>query len=208
MQLETFYGSKLINVYGSIETWPIAIMCNNGKMHINDKAIYFELLDESDHVITEPEKIGRVVVTTLISKTLPLVRYVTGDFACYEAEECQCGMTSRTIRLVKGREANLIFGMKEKVFGNIIFKEVMGLINFLFPDNGISYVQIIQVEFEKFLVYMNEICETKAIQSKFCELVEEKLHKKIAIDFITLSEQEIYSKRFEKPNIFLSKCTK
>ena len=52
---------------------------------------------------------------------MPIIRYRTGDFGSYIGGECKCGLKSKRIRLLPGR--NIIKGTT--LYGNIVFRSVL-----------------------------------------------------------------------------------
>ena len=51
--------------------WSIAYDCRDRFLHINEDVIFFELIDKNDNAITEPNKIGKVVLTSYYLKEMP-----------------------------------------------------------------------------------------------------------------------------------------
>lgn len=68
---ELFYQCKVANNYGCRELWNIAYDCRDRFLHINEDVIFFELIDKNDNAITEPNKIGKVVLTSYYLKEMP-----------------------------------------------------------------------------------------------------------------------------------------
>lgn len=65
-----------------------------------------EILGERDRPVV-PGQIGKVVITTLENRLMPLVRYEIGDYAIASNGTCTCGRTLPTIARVLGRGLNL-----------------------------------------------------------------------------------------------------
>jgi phenylacetate-CoA ligase len=64
-----------------------------------------EVLDDSDRPV-RPGRMGKVVVTPLFNRAMPLVRYETGDYAVV-AEGPACPRSSLSLARICGREKNL-----------------------------------------------------------------------------------------------------
>ncbi len=109
------------NNYGCRECWNIAYDCEEGYLHVNDKTLWLEIIDDNGKRITEDEKIGNIVITSLVLKTMPIIRYQTGDYGSYIGGDCKCGLKSKRIRLLPGR--NIIKGTT--LYGNIVFRSVL-----------------------------------------------------------------------------------
>lgn len=74
-----FPGSFVCNQYGSREAGAIGIEIKGKKgIRIFDHSVYIEILDENTGVIAR-EGTGRILVTSLINKAMPLIRFDIGD---------------------------------------------------------------------------------------------------------------------------------
>ena len=66
--------------------------------HINEDFFYPEIVDfNGSEIITEPNRMGELVITTLMAEAMPLVRYRTGQSVMLESEPCKCGRTLRRV---------------------------------------------------------------------------------------------------------------
>src|SRR5262249_35665030 len=65
-----------------------------------------EIVDEGGRDLA-PGRMGRVLVTTLHNRLMPLVRYEIGDYAIAASGACQCGRTLPLLAAIAGREVNL-----------------------------------------------------------------------------------------------------
>jgi phenylacetate-CoA ligase len=93
------FGEKMISEYGAAEAGIIAFECSEGNMHIT-----------MENVIVEEEN-GEIIVTNLLSKSFPIIRYKLGDYIKINREkQCSCGMEHHIIEDVLGRVGNLIYG--------------------------------------------------------------------------------------------------
>ncbi len=99
LEVEKAFGRKIISEYGSAEGGIIAFECHYGKMHINMETVIVE------------EENGEVLLTNLVSKSFPIIRYKIGDYIVLGGDEkCGCGMAHETIREVTGRVGAVIHG--------------------------------------------------------------------------------------------------
>jgi len=81
--IEKIMKVTLASHYGCREAWLIAYTCKYFHHHLNEKGILTEIIDDDGNIITEPNKPGSLVITTLRLKTMPLIRYEVGDYVCY-----------------------------------------------------------------------------------------------------------------------------
>ena len=98
-------GLELHDNYGSTEAF-LAWQCVEGGYHVNAEHVLVEIVDPRGRPVGDGE-MGKVVVTTLDNRLMPLVRYEIGDYAVAARKACACGRTLPTIARVVGRALNL-----------------------------------------------------------------------------------------------------
>jgi len=136
------FGLKMISEYGSCESGIIAYECPNGNMHIC-----------MEHVIVE-EINDEIVVTNLLSKSFPIIRYKLGDYIKLASPDfkCACGRQHTVILDVLGRVGSSIIGKRSKfpsltfyyVFKNLASRKGIYL-NYQAEQNKIGEV-ILRIE--------------------------------------------------------------
>ena len=98
-------GVDIRDNYGSTEGF-IAWQCPAGSYHINVEHMAVEIVDEHRRPVA-PGQMGRVLITTLENRLMPLIRYEIGDYAIASSERCSCGRTLPLMGRVIGRSINL-----------------------------------------------------------------------------------------------------
>ena len=103
-ELETVLGSKLYPHYGSRECGlGGAVTCPAFEgMHLRENHIIPEIIDDNGNVLPDGEY-GELVITTIGSDAMPLIRYRTGDYTRL-LPQCPCGGVTRRIDTVSRRE--------------------------------------------------------------------------------------------------------
>lgn len=95
-----------VDRYGSREVGDIAGECSHHTgLHVFPWTNFVEIVDEEDRQV-EPGDSGRVLVTSLCSFAMPLIRYEIGDRASFISEgaaPCPCGREGQRIARVLGR---------------------------------------------------------------------------------------------------------
>jgi phenylacetate-CoA ligase len=103
------FGVELVESYGSVEMGVMAYetQAHDG-LHLCEDLTYFEFLDEEGKPVS-PGRPARVVVTDLIGKLEPLIRYDIGDLAVLEdgAGGFNDGSARRITRVI-GREEDYV----------------------------------------------------------------------------------------------------
>ncbi|MCW8091288.1 phenylacetate--CoA ligase family protein [Alteromonas sp. ASW11-130] len=125
-EVKQAFGCKMISEYGAAESGLIAFECPEGNMHINMENVYVEI-DENKEII----------VTNLVSRSFPIIRYRLGDIVSLADEQCKCGRKHTIVKEIYGRKGASIVGKTKDypaltfyyVFKNIALKNDV-LINY------------------------------------------------------------------------------
>lgn len=104
--IEDAFGGKVFNRYGCREVSVIASECEyHSGLHVNADA----LLVEVEAAPNLPPGMGRVLVTDLLNRSMPLIRYEIGDLASLEANmQCPCGRSLPLIGNIQGRTSDFL----------------------------------------------------------------------------------------------------
>jgi phenylacetate-CoA ligase len=106
-RLQSVFGCPVLDRYGSREFGLIASQCHAGSYHINSRGVHVEILSGGQPA--EPGEAGRVVVTGLVGKAMPLIRYDTGDVAEAAASTgCSCGRGLPMMGRIHGRVSDFV----------------------------------------------------------------------------------------------------
>jgi phenylacetate-CoA ligase len=99
-------GCRLVDLYGCIEAGLIALQCHLCEAyHPAERQLIFELITDEGRS-AKPGELGRVVVTPLFNRAMPLLRYETGDYAV-KAKSNDCPRSSVALERIVGRQQNL-----------------------------------------------------------------------------------------------------
>ena len=103
--IEIAFGASVYDHYGCTETKEIAWQCKakNG-YHVNEDELIVEIVENGEPV--PPGTPGEVVVTDLLNRAMPFVRYRVGDRAVMCETPCVCGRTFTTMRPLAGRASD------------------------------------------------------------------------------------------------------
>lgn len=107
-RIRELWDIELYSTYASTEMATAFTECYAHKgNHVQPELIYPEILDQAGvHVI--PGEVGELVITTLQSETMPLLRFATGDMLTYNEEPCSCGRNTMRLSPVLGRKNQMI----------------------------------------------------------------------------------------------------
>jgi len=117
--IEAAFASRVFDRYGSEETGLIASECEQHQgLHLNIEHLYIEFL-RADGSAAAPGEEGAIVITDLLNRGMPLIRYQIGDVGVRSARRCPCGrglplmerVTGRTADYLKRRDGSMVAGV-------------------------------------------------------------------------------------------------
>jgi len=100
------FGVPVYDSYGLREGGLIGHECDRFTMHCMDEQLVLETIDPETLQPTEGE--GELVLTNIVSKVMPMIRYRTGDIVTLSNEPCPCGRNLSSIRISGGRVADFV----------------------------------------------------------------------------------------------------
>jgi phenylacetate-CoA ligase len=126
------FSADVCDVYGNTEFKEVAWQCRNGRYHINFESTWVETVDEAD------DQFGTVLLTTLVNRAMPLIRYQVGDRVRIGTGECDCGRSGPWLAAVSGREVDMLLLADGRKLSPYLLTSLIEL------DPGIRRYQIVQ----------------------------------------------------------------
>ncbi|MGO9112634.1 MAG: phenylacetate--CoA ligase family protein [Thermoguttaceae bacterium] len=143
--IEEVFQCKVTNRYGCEEVSLIACECQeHDGMHINADGIYLEVL-RPDGAPCAPGEAGMIVVTDLVNRAMPILRYQVGDMGVLSERRCPCGRGLPLLEKIEGRIADYVVTASGELISGISLTE-----NFAVMVPGIAQLQIVQEEVDRF----------------------------------------------------------
>ena len=137
--IEQVFSCPVTNRYGCEEVSLIASECEAHQgLHINADSLYAEIGDN-----------GKLLVTDLTNRAMPLVRYEIGDVVVGSGRTCRCGRGLPMIERIEGREADYVVTPSGSLISGISLTE-----NFALLIDGAAQVQIVQESLHHLLIRM------------------------------------------------------
>jgi phenylacetate-CoA ligase len=101
-------GRVPIDRYGLVELSDFAWECERRDgLHVSADTHLVEILGD-DGLPVPPGVPGRIVCTDLIARTMPMLRYETGDHGALAVDPCPCGRTFPRLVGLTGRSADVV----------------------------------------------------------------------------------------------------
>ena len=127
--LQSVFETDVLEVYKCTEGL-LAQSCKAGRLHINEDLTILEIVDEHDKPVP-PGTPGHVIVTDLIKKTTPIIRYRLNDILTIDPDPCPCGSHFRVIKQIQGRSDDMYLGRRldtgipQFIFGDYIRRAIV-----------------------------------------------------------------------------------
>lgn len=145
--IEDAFKVPVSNRYGCEEVGLIASECeHHAGLHLNIDHLIVEFLDDDGRPVADGQE-GNIVVTDLVNRGMPLIRYQLGDRGVPTDRRCACGRGLPLMERVSGRVADfLIRSDGSRVAGISLIERTLTLFA------GIKQMQIIQNEVDQFVL--------------------------------------------------------
>jgi phenylacetate-CoA ligase len=143
--IEEVFQQPVTNRYGCEEVSLIACECERHQgLHVNADGIYLEVLRDGRPV--PPGEPGKVHVTDLSNRAMPLLRYQVGDVAVLSNRRCVCGRGLPLLERIEGRVADYVVTPAGQLISGISLTE-----NFALKIPGVAQFQIVQESTHQFV---------------------------------------------------------
>lgn len=145
--IEEVFSCKVTNRYGCEEVSLIACECErHDGLHVNADGVYLEIL-HPDGTPCGPGEDGAVVVTDLVNRAMPIIRYQIGDMAILSDRRCPCGRGLPLLQRVEGRVADYVVTPSGRLVSGISLTDHFAT---LIP--GLVQLQIVQETIDHFVL--------------------------------------------------------
>jgi len=178
---EEVFNAEVFEKVGTRESGVFACECKEHKgLHIFTEGVYLELIKQ-DGSHAQAGEMGKVVITDLFNKAMPLIRYEIGDMAVSGGDElCKCGSSLPLIKNYLGRTRDIILDSNGNPRPGYLFVEIIKDLNLN------AQVQVYQPVKEKVLIRIVKGAEkeinTDELISQFKEVLGEKIS--VAVEYV------------------------
>jgi phenylacetate-CoA ligase len=137
-KIQDLFKIEAFNSYGLSElNGPgVAFECMYRKdMHVWEDGYIIEIIDPKTGRNLPDGEQGEVVLTNLIRRAMPILRYRTRDLAYLHTDPCPCGRTHRRLSRILGRTDDMLIINGVNVFPSQIEEKVMKI-----PEVATNYL--------------------------------------------------------------------
>jgi len=126
------FGVPVYDSYGIREGGLIGHECEHQTMHCVDEQLILETIDPDTLEPTDGE--GELVLTNLVSKVMPIIRYRTGDIVTLSERPCPCGRSLTRVEITGGRAVDFVVTSDDRWIAGYAFiyvcRSVPGIVKF------------------------------------------------------------------------------
>lgn len=178
--IEDAFQCKVTNRYGCEEVGLIACECEQHQgMHMNLPHVYVEFLDANDQPVKAGEP-GKIVVTDLNNKAMPLIRYRVEDVGVFSEELCECGRGFPILKNLEGRVADFLkLPDGGQVAGISLVERTLTRVP------GIEQMQLVQDRLDHILIHRVKGHDyTQVTDAALLQAMRETFGEQIALDIV------------------------
>ena len=167
-KIEKVFGCPVFDRYGSRETSVIASECERHTgLHLNAECLLVEILEDGKPAAHG--RSGEVVITDLLNRGMPLIRYEIEDRASFSRETCPCGRGLPLLRGIEGRVTDFILTPSGKYVSGAaltikLIAEVPGIAQAQLVQEDVGSVKFKLVRGASYSSSTEEILRKKALE--------------------------------------------
>lgn len=178
--IECVFGCPVSNRYGCEEVGLIAAECERHQgLHVNEEHLVVELLDADGNPV-KPGEEGRVVITDLMNRGMPLIRYDVEDVAVPRAAPCACGRGLGMLDRIVGRQADFLRHRDGRLVAGVSLVEKTAT-----AIPGIEQMQIVQHSIGAFTLNVVPSPDySSATAGELQEVIRDVFGNDVAVDVV------------------------
>lgn len=175
--IEQAFDARVYNRYGCEE---LSIIASESEVHFGLHVFSEGLVLE--YLPTDVEGEYKLVVTDLLNRAMPMIRYDIGDVVRKLEEPCPSGRGLERFARVSGRTADFLYRPDgTPVFGISI------LDTYIIHIPGIKQVQIVQVDFRRFVInVVPTAAYNAASEARLRSVMAEQFGPEVAVEVVRM----------------------
>lgn len=108
-RIEAAWGRVPFNGYAATETGMLATDCDRHRgLHVLEDLVHVEVVDEAGRAVAAGSPGAKLLVTNLVNRTQPLIRFELDDLVTISPARCPCGRPSVLLAAVDGRSDDIL----------------------------------------------------------------------------------------------------
>lgn len=103
------WGTSSFELYAMTEAGILGSHCErHSGIHLFEDQVIVEVVDERDRPVPDGQLGHKLLVTNVVTRTQPLIRYEVSDMVMMATEQCPCGRPFRLLAGVEGRNDDIL----------------------------------------------------------------------------------------------------
>lgn len=194
-EIETFFECRIFDWYGMNECIASAYECEQHQgYHINFEQGILEVIRDNDSGKRE------LVATTLLNKTMPLIRYSIGDEGEISSCHCSCGRKSFLLKNIQGRKRDCVITPDKRILTGVFF-------NSFIHSSSLEWalqIQFLQENIDTLIIKtVNKYTPSTEQKNEFIQSLKPHLGERMKIELCFVDTTEV--KQSGKRNLVISK---
>lgn len=146
------FGVPVYDSYGLRETGLVAHECAQGTMHGTEEQLILETVDPQ--TLEPTDGTGELVVTNLVGRVMPMIRYRTGDLVTLSRAPCACGRSLGGVEVNGGRIVDFVVTTQGQWLSGYAFvylpKHIPGIVKLQARQDRLGHVRLLLVTDNRF----------------------------------------------------------
>ncbi len=148
-KLKGIFNCPVVSLYSNQENGMLAQECIESKeFHINTASYFIEILDVDKDEPVKAGELGRIVITDLFNRSMPLIRYDTGDLARAK-EQPECGWNTKVVSQIEGRKVDMIYSTSGVPLSPLVWG------SYMWKYDKLAQYQVIQEGRKEYTINLN-----------------------------------------------------
>jgi phenylacetate-CoA ligase len=102
------WGGSWFELYGTTETGIFGVHCQEHGLHLFEDQFIVEVVDDEHRPVPPGQTGDHILLTSLVNRTQPLIRYVISDLVTIQPGGCPCGRPFRVVAGIEGRNDDIL----------------------------------------------------------------------------------------------------
>ncbi|WP_442602792.1 hypothetical protein [Paenibacillus sp. KN14-4R] len=183
-QIERAFQAPLYNYYGIEEIYGIAYSDKDRMLVIDQESVYVEIVNPDTHKVVREGELGEIVVTSFFMKSVPYIRYRTGDLGAVTYDRKN---NRKILHLLAGRKNSILF--KNRTINASIFRYLDRFLYELSVGVDLRY-QLVQNSYTSFLLLLTVTgnIQTNELEKRLGPMFDSWLGEKVEVKVQQVSE--------------------
>jgi phenylacetate-coenzyme A ligase PaaK-like adenylate-forming protein len=181
------WGSSTFELYGMTEAGILGSHCDRHTgVHLFEDQVIVEVVDERGRPVPAGQVGHKLLVTNLVTRTQPLIRYEVSDMVAVAAERCPCGRPFRLLAGIEGRNDDILY--LPAATGGTVAVHPLALRGALAGIPGLSQYKVVH---DQDGLHLRAALRPDAVPQETVHQMTTRLHDKLAAQGVARTAVEV-----------------